>query len=130
MNRSRRYRQSWTRLAKLADLSDNWDGEGAPAPSHEAIVRADLLVRWALETGLVATDFEADVLGGVGIVLRSYPGITSGTAWIACMNGGADTIVLSRGTGVCGHALWDEGDAAKARVTDFLMGGLNSGPRI
>jgi hypothetical protein len=109
-------------LAKLTDLSDNWDGEGAPAPLHEAIVRADSVVRWALETGLVATDFEADVLGGVDIVLRD-PGTSGHHVWVSCMNGGADTIVLSRGADVCGLALWNEGEA-KTRVTDFLMGGL------
>jgi len=108
------------RLAKLARLADDWDGEGAPAPSHAAIQRANGVLRWALESGLVATDVEADVLGGVGVVLRAYPRTMSGSAWIACMNNGKDTIVLSRRTDVCGHASWDAGDAAKVRVRDFL----------
>jgi hypothetical protein len=107
------------RFAKMAQLEDSWDGEGAPAPSRETIKRANEVVHWALETGLV-TDIEADVLGGVGVILRAYTKTVSGSAWVACMNNGLDTVVLSRGTEVCGHAPWDAAGVAKTKVVGFL----------
>jgi hypothetical protein len=111
-----------TRLAKLFELEDDWDGEGAPKPSRPALQRADAVVRWAHESGLVMTDVDADVLGGVAVWLRADPMSPVRSAWIACMNNGQDTLVLSEARDVTGHAPWDASDAAKATILDFLRG--------
>jgi hypothetical protein len=107
------------RIARLSKLQDDWDGEGAAAPSLEAMRRANAAIHWALKSGFVVTDVDADVLGGVGVVVRASPISAAGMAWIACMNDGSDTFVLSKGTEVCGHAAWDA-DRAKRTISDFL----------
>ena len=111
-----------TRLARLHGLADDWDEEGAPRPSRPALQRADSVIRWAHESGLVVTDVDADVLGGVGVWLRAHPVSPARSVWIACMNNGQDTIVMSEARAVTGHTRWDGSDSAKATVLDFLKG--------
>jgi len=112
-----------TKLAKLSLLEDGWDDEGAPRPSLDAIRRADRALDWASQSGLMVSDVGPDVLGGVGIWLRSFSNYNARAAWIACMNNGHDTIVLSENGAVVGHAPWDAGDdRPKATVKAFLAG--------
>src|ERR1700731_2847155 len=56
-----------SKLAQLLWLEDDWDHEGAPRPSLEAVQRAMKIARWAVENGFVITDVDPDVLGGVGL---------------------------------------------------------------
>ncbi len=61
----------WTQdLKEIRKLQDNWDGEGAPIPTEEAIQRAQRIMIWALEAELSVTDLSADVMGGVGFYLQ------------------------------------------------------------
>jgi len=106
-------------LDDLRKLADDWDGEGAPRPSDEAIERAKDIVRWACDRGIDLGDAEidADVLGGVAIWIEPRPGRR---AWIACMNSGHDTLVLSD-DGVIKHAPWNE--TAQQRLLSFIRSG-------
>lgn len=91
-------------LGELSSLTDDWDGEGAPKPSTDAIERARAILG-ALEHGIDVDEVEvdADVLGGVALIVRSPQGKS---VWIACMNNGKDTVVFSEGSTVS-HALWN-----------------------
>lgn len=91
-------------LEGLSRLHDDWDGEGAPKPSGEAITRAREILQ-ALEgvAEVDAIEVDADVLGGVGLLVRPGRGRS---VWIACMNNGKDTVVLSEGESLS-HAPWD-----------------------
>jgi hypothetical protein len=86
---------------ELKQLEDNWDGEGAPKPTDEAIRRAMSVLAWAESRQIKVLDVDADVLGGVGVRLR---GSTGTTLWIACMNSKKDTAVWSEGMRVKGHS--------------------------
>jgi hypothetical protein len=110
------------RFAELSLLQDDWDGEGAARPSIEAIRRASDATTWAHGAGLVVEDIDADVLGGVGLWVRAYAHRGARTVWIACMNNGQDTAVLSEGRSVVGHQRWDASEATKASLGSFLVG--------
>ena len=109
-----------TKLASLFSLDDDWDGEGAPRPSTQALGRADHVIRWAHENGLVVTEVDADVLGGVAVRLQAHVLRPVRTAWVACMNNSRDTLVMSEdGRGVVSHEAWG-GTDSESRVWSFL----------
>lgn len=81
-------------LAKMATLEDDWDEEGAPAPLPAAVARGLVALELAEKRGLLVTDVDADVLGGVALYLmRSQDEDRS--VWISIRNNGRDTASLS-----------------------------------
>jgi hypothetical protein len=117
-------------LEALAQLSDDWDAEGAPAPSAETLQAARVLVENAHRIGLPVLDIDADVLGGVGVWLSWPPDHPDGQAerwtWLSCMNSGARTVTLfAKRDGVVGSRAFRDGDAVAEleRVKAFLVGG-------
>jgi hypothetical protein len=108
------------RLAALQRAEDGWDGEGAPRPSAEAIARAFGVLNWAERAGLRVSDVDADVLGGVAVWLKGDLEANRLSAWIACMNNGHDTVVLSAGDEVHSHGPWNP--AGQDETVAFLAG--------
>jgi hypothetical protein len=105
-------------LNEMTLLVDNWDEEGAPKPSDDAIERARSVLRWTAEAGVAAFDLcvDPDVLGGVAVLIWRNEDTR---AWIACHNNGRDTVVCSDADGVK-TLPWN--DQAKAVVSAFLRG--------
>jgi len=91
-------------LEAMRHLVEGWDGQDAPPPNREALDYAQEIVRWALQQGLVITEVDADVLGGVAIWMAGQSGTT---AWVACMNNGAKTLVLTE-NGDVNHSSWTD----------------------
>jgi hypothetical protein len=110
-------------LDSLGEFPDNWDREGAPSPSVEAITRANGMLKWATEAGLSVTDVDADVLGGVAIWLVGDHGRR---VWLSCMNNGHDSVVMSDGRGVVYQAPLAE--TPRERVVAFLSGNADARP--
>ena len=93
-------------LNALRKLSDGWDGEGAPRPSEEALQRAAAALADLQDSPFDVYDVDADVLGGVALWLNA-PGRTR-FAWIAIMNSGRATVVLTSRPGQDVRAIpWD-----------------------
>lgn len=103
-----------TDLHALADLGDNWDGEGAPPPSAQAIATAHGHIVAMAEWGLVPDDVAADVLGGVALYWCEVPLKPGWTMWIACHNSGAVTCVISDGERVTSHGMIEAGARTEA----------------
>jgi hypothetical protein len=82
------------RVAPMRALADDWDGEGAPKPSDDAIARAGHIVQWALAKSVDVEDVSADVLGGVAVLLSGHLA-PHRQAWISLMNDGGDCVVTS-----------------------------------
>lgn len=78
-------------MIQLHELLPDWDGEGAPVPSKEAINKTKDIVGWATLNNLNIDSIDPDVLGGVSIYLT---GIGNRTAWIAILNHENSTIVV------------------------------------
>lgn len=104
------------RLTALAHLEDNWDGEDAPKPAPDALRRAKEIATWAGAHRLAISEIDADVLGGVSVYLRGNSGRK---AWIACMNTGEDTVVLSDQEVVDSTSLHPD---SRRRILEFLAG--------
>lgn len=104
-------------LEDLRTCRDDWDDEGAPRPDSTAIDRAVAILKWADAEGLVVYDVDADVRGGVSIILQAE----HRRAWIACMNGGDDTTVMSVRGQVRDHCMFSLGSVdGRERVLGFL----------
>lgn len=103
-------------LERLKRLAADWDGEGAPKPSRGAIAGASKVVAWVTAAGLEVTDVDADVLGGVAVYLHGSA--TGRSAWIACMNDGTSTVVLSSGRAVEDSAVLT--DNSREGIVTFL----------
>lgn len=91
-------------LNSLRDLKDDWDNEGAPAPSAAAVDLASLIVEQTSGLkGVQVADIDADVLGGVAVWLcsTSHP---ARRVWISCMNRGKHSVVCMDGATVHTHA--------------------------
>lgn len=101
---------------RLGNLQDNWDGEGAPAPSPAAIEQARQIVSWLVLNHVPVAEIDADVLGGIAIWVLPAAGRT---AWVACMNDGARTLVSSD-NGAVSSATWNP--AAQASLLSFADG--------
>ena len=112
----RRVRQDVDALRMLAD---NWDNEGAPRPSDDALERAQAVLRWVEEARLDSFNVtvEPDVLGGVGVMVRSR---NDRGVWVACMNNGRDTVVFEDGSRITATP-WTA--ASKTAVVALLAGG-------
>lgn len=106
-------------LGSLGSLQDDWDGEGAPKPSGEALQRAQAVMDWAESKGLLVVDLDADVLGGVALYLRASSGADR-QVWIGCMNKGGDTAVMSTSTKVEDHCMFDPEAEGAERVLAYL----------
>jgi len=87
-------------LDALKRMQDNWDDEGAPSPSPNAISSATKVIDWAELHSLDIVDIDADVLGGVSARLR---GLGDRVLWVACMNTSTSTAVWSEDGNVLGH---------------------------
>jgi hypothetical protein len=83
-------------LSALEAFADGWDGEGAPAPSAAAISAARHVLASLAGSGF-RPEIDADVMGGVAFTLYGKEGARS--VWVACMNGGAQTVVFNAGDG-------------------------------
>jgi hypothetical protein len=93
-------------LKDVVALEDNWDGEGAPKPSPDALARAADVLRWAESREVEVLDVDADVLGGVAVYVRTVDVSTRAVlVWLACMNSGLTTAVWSMGDAGTGSAL-------------------------
>lgn len=79
-------------VTKLRELKDGWDGEGAPVVADRAISLALEMVSWAEVHGLLVTDVDADVLGGVAVWVEGPGG--GRRAWLSLMNNARDTVLL------------------------------------
>ena len=99
-------------------LEDNWDEDGAPKPSDDAIERARRVVLWMDDVGITPFDLcvDTDVLGGVGVIMWKDKDTR---AWVACHNNGYDTIVYDDSQGVRA-ASWN--DEAKTALIAWLRG--------
>lgn len=109
------------RLTELGSLPENWDGEGAPPPTADAMERAGRILTWADANALEIADVDVDVLGGIAIWLKG----AAREAWIACMNNGNDTVVA--GYGAQAMALRWESEMMD-RVRDLLAESNGSRP--
>ena len=103
---------------EMRQLADDWDEEGAPRPSDDAIERAHEVLRWLDEDGIQAFDLcvDPDVLGGVGVLIWRD---RESRAWVSCDNKGRDTVVCSDADGVRAFPWGDEG---RALLSVFLRG--------
>ncbi len=106
-------------LTAFGTYQDNWDDEGAPAPSRAAIDRAHTTLDWAEMNGVSVVGVDPDVVGGIGVFLEN-PSDGSRRAWIACMNDGSDTAVLSLHDQVSEHFIFGVDDESPKRVLRFL----------
>jgi hypothetical protein len=107
-------------LTAFRTYPNNWDDEGAPAPDAAAVDHAEAVVDWAKQNGLTVAEVDADVMGGIAVFLASSP--PGRSAWIACMNKGGDTAVLSEGSRGGDHFMFSLGDESANRVLRFLTG--------
>lgn len=107
-------------LAELGRLGDNWDDEGAPEAAHSAVQQAKQVLGWARRNSLNVASVEADVLGGVAVYLNCEA--SAREAWIACMNDGAFTAVLSKADEVVDHFMMDLDGVYADRILRFLRG--------
>ena len=73
---------------QLCELQDNWDGEGAPKPSQQSIVKAREIINWIEDCKVVndhtLLDIDADVLGGVSLTLINNK--KNKKVWISVLN--------------------------------------------
>lgn len=106
-------------LGSLGSLQDDWDGEGAPRPSGEALERAQTVMDWAESKGLLVVDLDADVLGGVALYIKASAGADR-QVWIGCMNKGGDTAVMSTSSKVEDHCMFDLAGEGPGRVLAYL----------
>lgn len=84
-------------LGQVRSVAEDWDGEGAPAPSKTAIENARRVLVTTLGNAMTPAYVEADVLGGVAIGFDSASVVgdrPKRSAWIACMNNGSVSMVL------------------------------------
>lgn len=108
------------KLDSLMDLSENWDDEGAQAPSRSACDRARSVLDWARKHSLTIADVDSDVLGGVAVWLSSP---ADRRAWISCMNDGRDSVVVLEGdTGR--HTTWSA--EGQREILAFFSGNYES----
>jgi hypothetical protein len=113
-------------LEFVSRLDDDWDGEGAPRPSPDAVARAANVLDWAEATGVEVDEVDGDVLGGVAIYLQPlWP--RAPRIWIACMNTGSDTAVWSDASRVIRSSNVDA--TAWEELDRFLQTNLLSAPR-
>jgi hypothetical protein len=106
-------------LETFRTYSDNWDEEGAPAPSPDAIARAQKVLDWAEAKGLTVTEVDADVLGGIAIFFASK-NRRACTVWIACMNTEGDAAVCTTEDRTISHFMFSMEDASATKVLEFL----------
>lgn len=87
-----------------------------PDPTAASRQQADAVLAWAKRRGLTVADICTDVLGGMAV----YLGGANREVWIACMNSGAFTAVLSESRKVAASFTMSlEGEPAD-RVVAFL----------
>lgn len=82
-------------LEQLSLLSDDWDGEGAPAPYPATIARASRILDQALAARLFAPEIDPDVIGGVSLLFSTSSSRGFGVAVIVRLHGGSLTISCS-----------------------------------
>lgn len=78
-------------MIKLRSLLPNWDGDDAPVPSEESILKTKDIVEWITKSNLHIESIDSDVLGGVAIYLI---GINNRMVWISILNKGNPCIVF------------------------------------
>ena len=66
------------------------------------------------EAGLVPNDVDADVLGGVALTWDTPPLRDGWSMWVACMNTGEVTLVISDAERVRSHGMVDMGRKREA----------------
>ena len=80
-------------LGYLKQLKDNWDGEGAMAPSKTTLKKAEDIVYWALKNKLKVKYVDADVLGGAAVFLNDKR--HQKLVWFSFLNEGSNSIVMT-----------------------------------
>jgi hypothetical protein len=93
--------------SELEALEPNWDDEGAPTPSADAVSKAVDIVTWAERNGLLVESVDPDVLGGVAIYMKSAA--PRQRAWVSILNNGRRSIVIDADGSIKGRQLDDEG---------------------
>lgn len=70
------------KLDKLRNLTEDWDGEGAPKPSQSSVDTAKSIIGEIIKFGIdPKMEIDADVFGGVSV--------TIGPVWFSFMNNGS-----------------------------------------
>lgn len=88
-------------LERVVGLQEGWDGEGAPVPSTAAIEVSRKVIAYFADLGVLPSEVDPDVLGGVAIWFSSAK--TDNTdgryVWVSCMNDGSQTAVFGDRSG-------------------------------
>lgn len=101
------------RLDELALFNDNWDGEGAPAPTSFTLEIAKEVIKWANKHNLLITQIDPDVLGGVAIWFEK----DIKKVWFSFKNSGDYSIVFMQNDNIDNDMFCPD---ALERVIDFL----------
>ena len=76
------------------NIGDNWNDEGAPAPSKAAITMAMGAMKLAIEAGLIPSTIRPSADGGAGFhASRKAEGVHR-VAYVCCTNAGRTTVSL------------------------------------
>mgnify|MGYP000697511651 CR=1 FL=1 len=86
----------------------------AGQPNAKAIQAAHGHIVAMAEAGLVPNDVDADVLGGVALTWDTPPLRDGWSMWVACMNTGEVTLVISDAERVRSHGMVDMGRKREA----------------
>lgn len=105
------------RLKEIGELPDNFDDNGAPAPSADSVRRASALLEWAIAENM-NVDIGPDAMGGVGIYADGNGSLADRMIWFAFMNDGHDTLVASEDRNVIWSAKLDAD--SRVRALTFL----------
>ncbi len=104
-------------LNDLTNLCHDWDGDGAAAPCAEALQSANTVLQLIIEAGLFPSEIDADVLGGVAILVHAVA--SSRTAWFVFPNRGFPHVVLHGAPGLSPRSAYLKEDAM-SDVANFL----------
>ena len=105
-------------FARIAKLKDGWDGDNAPAPSIVALYNANQIVNLAIENGLTIRDADADVIGGIGIWIKSHSSKQK-EVWVSCLNGGQRSAVLIQDEHMV-HSFKYDDETSMSQILRFL----------
>ena len=105
-------------------LQDDWDDDGATAPTVAAGQRATETVRLLLEGSLVPDEVTPDAMGGLAVWLSAGGRDTPihRWVWVSCPNsGGVHAILDDRAKGVAPRAIVFNSESI-AEIASFLRG--------
>lgn len=108
----------FSKIDRLGELEDNWDGDGAEAPNATAQFRAKKILTSLMRASLVPRRISASVEDGIGFAFAAG----NRYADIECSNDGTIMAVKSNGAGE--HEIWavtpDDIDDAVEKIREFM----------